>query len=97
MLHVDDLIKTGSEQILLSRLAPFIWSGHPSAPICRDRCSESCLGLQRNRNLISQENSSKTCRFLRYRLLPRTKSPRNINRFRILHGRLDEDVLENNT
>ena len=81
MLHVDDLIETGAEEIVMPRLL-LLFRSHPNPPnnlgfqgITDDRKSES----------KTQENRRQTAGLLQNQLLQNTKIPNQVSDFRVLH------------
>ncbi|WP_206518339.1 hypothetical protein, partial [Mesorhizobium sp. M7A.F.Ca.CA.002.15.1.1] len=85
LLHVDDLIEPGAEQVLLSRLA---WLGHsPSPRFAAAEPSESRSAAQGNRKTELQENSVQIPLILQFKRRYPPQSKGQINGLRIVHGR----------
>jgi hypothetical protein len=83
MAKVDDLLQRWAKQIVLTIVARLAHGSLPTAnlPSRESRSAEI-------RNPKTQENRDPPTAFLQNRILAQLKSPRRINRFRILHGQL---------
>jgi hypothetical protein len=87
VLHIDDLVEPGSEQILFTRLAPFAWFTHSWLSDSPRKPSESRFANQANLKLILQGNCPFRGRFLQLENLQILRFFRQISGFRVLHGR----------
>ena len=83
MAKVDDLLQRWTEQIILTIVARLA-HGFPRQRISPSKQTRTA----KIRNPKTQEFRHPHPAFLQNRLLAQVKSPRSINRFRILHGRL---------
>jgi hypothetical protein len=88
VLHVDDLIETGAEKVVLTRMA-VLFRSHPI--LQSEAFSESQTAPKMNPK--SQENDTQNAVLLQFLLLQIAKKPLNFNRERVFHRELNSRLL----